>query len=270
MNDPKAARDYLTNWLANFQKASEAVPFVQKAKDTFDWQCEAISQQPKGTESLVLYNPSSGFAMSYGDIPNILPMIPNIDPKAITHVNTIAASGASGTFEQILKIGEIQGEVNYVYYREQSTRYQALQRSQDRINEVQSLVQRHCSANILGQYKRAVTGYYNVKSGSSDASAAALEMRTLLDNIKGELFERARTVPRENMTWDVMVQRVYSGAATTPRHTELLDQGIKRSDLINYLSTVAKRRGGGQPYNFEDLWAMVLDHIYILLVALEI
>ena len=91
------------------------------------------------------------------------------------------------------------------------------------------------------------------------ASAAALHMRTLVDGVKGELFERARIAKGEKMDWALMSARLGSDAL---RAVSLRNQETFREALYKDLSGTAKLRGVGSP---DDLWSRTLDHLLVVL-----
>jgi hypothetical protein len=90
-------------------------------------------------------------------------------------------------------------------------------------------------------------------------------MRTLLDGIKGDLFEKARNMAKENMTWERMAGRLSKGKSGGPEEKELVDQESERERLIECLSKVAKDREGGSRTDIDTLWTQILDHIYVVL-----
>ncbi len=92
-------------------------------------------------------------------------------------------------------------------------------------------------------------------------SAAAAEMRTLLDGVKGALYSKARSNPNENMTWDDMAKRL------AKRNTEeaiIAREGKRRSSLYSQLSDIFKDRGSALP-TLTHLWTQVLDHVFTVL-----
>ena len=66
------------------------------------------------------------------------------------------------------------------------------------------------------------------------------------------------------MTWEKMAKRLAKG---TNAHDEkiIIEQGEKRSSLIDRLSDVAKDREGGSVTNLDFIWTELLDHVYIIL-----
>jgi hypothetical protein len=86
-------------------------------------------------------------------------------------------------------------------------------------------------------------------------------MRTTLDGVEGELFEEARSWPKENMKWDIMADRL--GKDPTRRRL-LLNQGSIRTRLYEHLSDIAKRRPKPNTPALDALWTTWLDHLLIV------
>jgi hypothetical protein len=269
MDDPKEFRDYLKEWLEKHQKASEAVPLLQRAYELVDWSCEALSKKPKEAEQIKTTDLTVRFSRGIEEVKSVLPMIPDIDNKAITLVNTIAVSGANATYDHILNVGEIPEKACYFYYQEQSKAYKFLQRSHNRVDEVRELLRLSVSESTVQQFDVAVKAYYSAAGGAGERSAAALEMRTLLDNVQGDLFNKARQWPKENMTWPIMSNRLCPIASDPARYAELTAEEENRSRLMEYLSSILKRREGQTQKNIDDIWAIVLDHIFVVLNILN-
>ena len=100
------------------------------------------------------------------------------------------------------------------------------------------------------------------KAGTTPKTSTAVEIRTLIDGVKGDLFNLARKWQKENMSWEEMVERLARGEI---EKQELLDQKKVHSSLISRLSDVLKDREGGSITNIENIWIQVLDHLYVLL-----
>jgi hypothetical protein len=84
-------------------------------------------------------------------------------------------------------------------------------------------------------------------------------MRTLIDAVQGELFERARKTAGERMSWSIMSDRLASGAGGPDI---LRNQEVTRAALYDDLSSVAKQRG---VRSIETLWSRTLDHLFVVL-----
>lgn len=95
-------------------------------------------------------------------------------------------------------------------------------------------------------------------------------MRTLLDGVQGDLWEQARNSPRENMDWPKMAARISKGEQGSIEELELLYHEGIRSSLISHLSEVAKDREGASPFDLENTWTMLLDHLFAILRLMEL
>lgn len=143
--------------------------------------------------------------------------------------------------------------------------YRQLQESQQRPAQVRALLAARLPG-VVARFDSARDTYQLCQSGLGDKTAAALEMRTFLDGVKGELFERARRHPGENMTLELALERLFSSAAT---RTDIEEQLTQRPSLMEALSAMAKRRDLSKAYELEALWARVLDHAFVVVSALE-
>lgn len=112
---------------------------------------------------------------------------------------------------------------------------------------------------MMTRFESAVRAYQQSRVGVGQPSGAALEMRTLLDAVQGELFERARKASGEKMVWSTMSERLASSALGPD---VLGSQEAVRAALCADLSTVAKQRG---VRSIENLWAQSLDHLFVVL-----
>ena len=102
---------------------------------------------------------------------------------------------------------------------------------------------------------------------SMQVSAAAAELRTLLDGIKGELWAMARLGPKEDMTWSKAAERLRSGAPSNSlAYEQIVRQERIHTQLYEDLSGVLKRRRDG---DLAVLWARMLGHIEALLSAVD-
>jgi hypothetical protein len=104
-----------------------------------------------------------------------------------------------------------------------------------------------------------------MKSGVGERTAAALEIRTLLDEMQGFLFEKAHTQAKETITWNEMAKRLAKGVYAGHQYQGLITQGARHSALIDTLSRIAKDREGKLLNSVEDIWTQTLDHIFIVL-----
>lgn len=262
--DPIDTRDYLKKWIENCQKANEMLPGVQRSYELIDWQCDALSKLPESKRRSLDESSISFFTRNYGEIRNALPMIPTYNPQTITLCGTLAVSGASATFDHISKIYDPSDTSFAVFYESQAQNYHRIQQSQNRLEEVRVLLRCQFPDGVMRQYEVTISAYYVAKSGIGEHAVAAGEMRTLLDKVKGELWNKARSHPEENMTWEKMTTRLRPISRNSVFHTQLMDQEKIRSHLYEILSLIFKRREGDSTRNIDDIWMMVLDHLFVV------
>ena len=115
---------------------------------------------------------------------------------------------------------------------------------------------------VVSKFDLARRAYQQHELGTGEVTSAALEMRTVLDAVKGELFKRARKTSKENMTWEEMSARL---ASNMDSRETLLKQGKIRSTLYEDLSQVAKQRG---VRSIDSLWTQTLDHLFVVLAEI--
>lgn len=87
-------------------------------------------------------------------------------------------------------------------------------------------------------------------------------MRNVFNGVKGDLFEKARKTPNENMTWITMYQRLAKGEN---ERQALLRNDTVRTSLNKDLSETLKDRANSSTNNIDNLWTQTLDFIYTVL-----
>jgi hypothetical protein len=140
--------------------------------------------------------------------------------------------------------------------------YRALQAAQDRA----AMTRARLGAlfpGVLAQFDTAARACELAKSRADDVPIAALEMRNLVDKLQGELFERARRAPKENMTWSTMI-RVLAPEAHSLQHHALTNQAGQRQLLYSTLSNLLKRRGATDLTQLLEAWTFVVDHVFVV------
>jgi len=263
-------RDYLKLWLERMKKAREAVPLVHRNLQTTEWEISALENAPEEADEIAAVDPSTALDQDFDYWRTNVPMMPDLDLKAVESSTGISASGTVSVYEYVSRVGDLQTPSAIDYSRKYTAAYQELQQEQDRPSEVRSLIAKLGNPQTLERFNRASAAYYAAASGTAERTAAAMEMRTLLDGIKGALFERARRHPRENMTWRKMAERLTKGHKGGPEETEVRNQEKSRSSLIERLSQIAKDREGGSLTNIDHVWTQLLDHIYTVLSLLSL
>jgi hypothetical protein len=257
-----AKRDFLKGWLEQFKKAQDVVQYVQIHLDTTEWAIQVLSNCPADMTSVDFANT---FSSDYEHVTGVLPVMPDYDLNALRDSLAFSASGLSALYGFVSSVADMNTQEAQNYSDIYCHSYRELQNIQDRSNVVQDLLKKLNNHDTLDRFDRASKAYFAAKSSTGERTAAALEMRTLLDGVKGILFEKARTKSNENMTWSEMAKRLAKGVAGGNEQQIILNQEAVRQELIDRLSPIAKGWAGKSSENLDHLWTQLLDHIYIVL-----
>ncbi len=266
INQLKAQKDYLLAWLQRNKDAQGIVPTVQKMIDDLNWQIDALSSRPEESGEIYLeFKPQS-----IDKLMGVVPPMPAYDANQVSGLYAMTTSGSTGVFGFVSRVGDIATPTAQDYSTKYVRSYQEMRSSQDRPAEVRELLVRLNNPNLLARFDRAVNAYSNFRSGLAERTAAAGEMRTLIDGLQGILLEKARQHQGENMNWEIMSRRLSKGTPGGSEEQELLRQKILRGSLISRLSDVLKDHWAGSVTNLNNIWSEVLDHIYIVLTLVKL
>jgi hypothetical protein len=261
----EANRDYLAQWLERHKKAQFVAPYIQMNLEITEWEIQALANRPDEASEIPLTGLSARFDRDRNYLSNVLPMMPEYEPHELVNSTAVWTSGSASVYEYVTRVGELGTPNALAYSQKYTLSYNELQNAQARPNEVRALIERLNSPQTLQRFDRALSAHYAARSGTGQRTAAASEMRTLLDGLQGDLFARARKWKKENMTWATMAERLSKGKSGQTEQQELANQEAARTRLISQLSDVLKNREGSSSMNLDNLWAQVLDHIYIVL-----
>ncbi len=258
-NSPRLLKEYLDEWLARQREAQAITSEVERARAAAEWQVAAYpdiqSYLPPSLRQIL----DARVELAYKQVRIVLPMPPRYEPLTGTSVSSAVATGTMGTYGFGLAFSTTASPPPEVVQRH-LTSFDRLQAAQDRGATVRTLLQ-DVSLALAVQFDRARGNQLTARSQPDQAAGAALEIRTLLDNLRGELFQKARISPGENMTWEIMSDRL--GTRTEVSRELLLEQKQDRSRLLDDLSAIAKRRQGDRVSHLSDLWPLVLEHLYV-------
>lgn len=268
ISELEARKFHFQQWLERYRREQEMVPFVQMALENTEWSLEALRNRPAGN------SPSRAVFENIREqnhyIENNLPLQPEYDYSAVRNISTLTVSGTANVFDYVAHLGKSDNPMMFDYSSEYTRRYQVIQVRQNRPGEVATLIGKLGEQSTIERFNRASRAYSAFKAHTGERTAAAFEARTLLDGVVGMLKERARAWPRENMTWALMADRLAKGGPGSVAHQELLTQEQHFSSLKVCLSQPAKDREGSVAEDLDDLWAQVLDRIYIVLSSIDL
>ncbi|MEQ1911577.1 MAG: hypothetical protein ABMA15_22360 [Vicinamibacterales bacterium] len=258
MDDLKKLSNQLHTWLDHYRSAARIAPSVQEAAEEVDWQISVLEARPTEAYSVPMtrFDERARFALQ--SVGQLLPEMPEYRPGIDLRINSITSSTGISANNYIVEVADLGTPSAVDWARRAQEGYQALQTAHRRHERVRELLLVRFPL-VVGRFDAAVVAYQQARLNVGHQSGAALEMRTVLDGIQGELFERARQNTREKMTWSVMSSRLAPGSTAD---TLLRSEESNRRSLYEDLSAVAKQRGAR---SIEALWSRTVDHLFVVL-----
>jgi hypothetical protein len=213
LNNLRKKEEHLDEWLRRYSKAREIVPEVQKNLDITKWEIGALENLPTvAGEVPYTSHLRYSIAKDYELTQSAIPMMPDYDQLMMSTASSATTSGAIAIYNHVLEYGNIEDAEAIKFSHAQTKRYREIQSKQERPGQVRNLIQAHCRANTLDRFDTAAQSYLRSMSGADTQTDAANAIRNTLDGMKGDLFNRARLKPNEQMTWEIMARRLAKGA----------------------------------------------------------
>jgi len=261
----KEKREYLRQWLAQFQAASRAAAEVQKNLDFTDLQIRAVESRPDESSEIPLPNLGGTVDHDFSYLRTAYPWLPDFNEPNLSTASSFSSTGTVQISMYLGRVGDINSYITKEYSEEYLSEFEDLQNRYDRPTELRLLLKRLSSKGSLERLENAIRSFDSYRSGTGSRTSAAADMRTLLDGVKGDLFELARLHPGENITWEIMASRLAIGGVTSPQYAELLDLEKVRSSLISRLSDIFKDREAGSVTNMDQIWLEFQEHLVAVL-----
>jgi hypothetical protein len=254
---------HLNEFILRFGKAKDIMPEVQKSLDMTRWEIGALENRPTVAGEM-----PSATDLSFYTTQDLkftrssLPLMPNYDPAVISTASTVTTSGAAYIYNYVARYADIKDDKAIKFSNEQTGRYREIQARQERPQQVRKLMLLFCGSNTLKRFDIAAQSYLNLKSGAVSHEDAANAIRNVLHGLKGDLWKKAQSTPKENMNWVSMSQRLAKGQV---EGAVLVRQEEVQASLISGLSDILKDRNPSSATNLDNLWTQTLDFIYAVL-----
>jgi hypothetical protein len=261
MKRPEDLRDYLQEWLDGHRRASEIASYVKRSLDHVGWQCDVLRDAPETVRRELESGLGEMYDQHYKEVSQVLPRMPNFPPRSGSEIVTITASGVAGITDFISRIDP----PSYPGYDRHVELYLRIQENEGRAAEVRGLIER-LFPQLTQRFDDAESRYDAARIGTAAEIDAATEMRTLLDKAKGELFDKARCRPGENMTWEEMANRLYPPPPSPVRNAAIRAHEF-RPTVYDALSRLLKDQR--PPLDLGQARALALDHLLPILRAVE-
>jgi hypothetical protein len=260
---------YLSEWLDNFKQAQDVAPEVQRNLDFTKWQIEAIEETPEAGRDVPLPDIGPTVDSDTQHLEEALPKPPRYNRAYLIGASAFTSSGTAPVFGYIGRVGDIETPVTKAFSAKMTQAYQGLQTKYDLPEKARALIQDTCGPNTLRRLDVARSTYQSFLVGGATRSAVANDLRNLIEGIKGDLWERARSAPKENMNWKLMAARLAKGGPGGVQEREIINQEQVHSSLLDRLADVIKDREGGSITNIHFLWSETQDYIIALLGLVE-
>jgi hypothetical protein len=265
-NVSKEIQDHLEQWLQRQKQSAEIVPAVQRAFEDACWQHRALTQLGDAIPEEKKRVLEEQLDLSKRQLKRSLPLPPAYAPTAINSMTTGVTSSTSTVYGVFLVAADKPKYKERARYLMQE--YAELQGQHERAAAVSELLSRQFPG-LSTQFRLAKDACMVAKSQPDQVPGAASEVRNLLDRFEGELFDKARQVPKENMTWEKMAERLATPAGLPTETQILLDEKHRRARIYARLSKIAKRRDESGSEEIFSLWVLTLDHLYLLCIGTQ-
>jgi len=265
----KQKRDYLRKWLDQFRSASRAAAEVQKNLDYTDVQIRAIENRPYASTEIPLPNLAGTVTHDLAYLKTAYPWLPEFKEEGFSTASAFSSTSIVQISTYVGRVGDIESDVTREYSENFLDEISQLQARYGRPNEVTALLERIGSKGSVVRLNNALQSYESFRTGTGTRSAAAADMRTLLDGVKGDLYKLARHHPNENMTWETMASRLAVGGPSGLQYVELLHIDKARSSLVSRLSEILKDREEGSLTNLDQVWLELQAHLVAVLGLIQ-
>jgi hypothetical protein len=257
------SKEYLQAWLDSHRRAVELSPLVQEELEEVTWADDAIRNVPPEAANVPRDHVDSWAEINHQQIIRAFPQLPSFESGNSTGVSVVSSSTATANNAVISYLHSVGGAGPSAnsYARDRVGEYNTILAKRDRVSQIRSLLSKRWPV-CIDRFDAAVRAYQQFSTGIGPPTAAAIEMRTALDAVQGELYHDARYRHGERKDWSLIAERVGRNAES---RQVLLAQGGIRSSIYAQLSSIAKRRPDEQTQTIEAMWSMFLNHLLAVL-----
>jgi len=257
-------KSFLDEWLRRAKKARDVEQNVIQMRDETNWQIKTVASMPSDNLDFDLNNFTMRIDKDIDQIKQNYPWMPDyeISPTGGTAVITSATS--TDFVDRVVGPSTFHPENEVSTWAKSSLKsYSDIQEAQGRESLSRSFLY-ELNSERGKEFDKAKKSVQSAKVGSDERTKAGNEMRNLLNHLKGDLFEKARKTPRENMSWQIMVDRLGIGEEGEVEQQELMKQKEKWHSLQIRLTDITKNQEGGYVTDIEATWRQLIDHIYTI------
>lgn len=258
----KSIAEYFKLWLQRQKAGNDLVPTIQRLSEEAEWQRGAWNAIREEAPEEVKTEVDERLARAAETLQTQLPLPPRYSSFVCSTITTATTSGSMSTYDAILRVDDLH-YISRESAEPLTIQYMRIQTRNDRKAETRRRLD-HRFPSLVPCFDTAAASAERAKSQPDQIPLAAIEARNLLDKLKGELWKEARRSVRENMTWDLMSDRLGAVPDHNSASQALRDQETHRSYLFERLSDLAKHREGMFSQDLNTLWPLILDHIFVV------
>lgn len=263
-----AKQEYIKDWKERIQEAQKIAPIIDKIEEVTNWEEQALTNLPDEADEIPMVTLNNDLEMDYQQFTKSLPMPPRISTQFVSQ-NTTAGTitSASSTFEFVSRVGDLRTPMCRAYSSSFINAYYGIQKSQNRGNEVRQFILRLNNSNLLQRFDECIDSISRLHLSLEKKESTANFIRNLINGIKGELFERARNKPGENMTWEKMATRL---SINDNGKKLIIRQELVKSNLLSRTADALKNILTESETNIDFIWTQTIDHLFIVLNNIKI
>jgi hypothetical protein len=261
----KERKGHLEEVKESYLNVQRALPYVQQNLDLTDWQLNVYENLPPEASEIPIFNRSDSLDAENQYLKGLY-HVAHVPPLGLLNSTaSVTTSGTSTDYSYVNRVRDLATPAALEYGNAFILQYQNIQETQDRPKQVRDLLGKINTTNIYKRFDSAFEAFQGYKSGSVKRTAAANEIRNLLSGLKGDLLNKARKWPKENMNWNNMSARLAINGGRGQEYVILGAEESKHASLLVRLADVLKDREGGSVTDLESIWTEVLDHLYTVL-----
>jgi hypothetical protein len=262
----KEKRDYVEQWLANFDKASAIAPSMRQVLEVEKWQYETIVNAPSAAIEIPSQQLNKELDQELQEWKVVLPPMPHYDVGNVNRAIAGTTVSILSLYTVVQDARQLPSEEVQSWSRHYATAYEDIQKLSERRTKVRDLLLTLNPARA-NEFDIAVKNYEEAIGGWREPESAEIAIRNVLEHYKGDLLEKAKQ-KEQKVSWATMADRLSAEPMGTPAHQQLIDQEKIWNELHSTLTKIAKRLNVSA-----DLIAVhtkFLDHLFIVLSLIKI
>jgi hypothetical protein len=259
--------NHIETWLYSNQENQKAVRPLSELLEMYRWAKQTLVDVPADMKPRVDQSHFDAYInRAYGWVKENVPPITPIDYFSLTATAGSSTGIVSNMLITISRTAKTKKDNNWVAERYDA--FATMQERQDNLMKTGDLLhkldQRIPEKPILlEEFNLAIDKAFYYRGTDLDKSVSAgIALRNLHEHYKGKLFSVAKTQPKENMTFELALNRLASHPADSLPYSILINQIDTWSQLHKKLTETAKNKS---QIDIKQSAVELVAHIYTVL-----